>query len=64
MFNLLFKRQQNAKQFDCAIYYLAFINCAQSVCMGANLDLGRAYRPNAEEVCTHDRGQDSPIQTD
>ena len=33
--------------------------------MGESQDRGREYRPNARsEVCTHDRGQDSPIQTD
>ena len=33
--------------------------------MWENLDRGRKYRPaERREVCTHDRDQDSPIQTD
>ena len=41
------------------ILHLALINRAGGRSVWENLDRGRKYRPNA-----HDRGQDSPIQTD
>ena len=42
--------------------YLLLTELSRSVC--ENLDRGREVQTERSEVCTHDRGQDSPIQTD